>query len=131
MEDLKLKLIQSIIKTNDLKILNQIRDILSGYYSSEKRNVVAEEQAVYQSEKPITDEEVEEYFREEEIELPAEIIEILKFSQKQVENGEYYTQEEMEDFFMKMIDLGEEDVKAGRTITNEELKKKDGEWMKW
>jgi len=94
MEDLKLKLIQSIIKTNDLRILNQIRDILSGHSPYGNTNIVAEEQPVYGTEKPMTD-------------------------------------EEMEDFFMKMIDLGEEDVKAGRTITNEELKKKDEEWMKW
>ncbi|MGC4129126.1 MAG: hypothetical protein QM564_06080 [Bergeyella sp.] len=103
MEDLKLKLIESIIKTNDLTVLNQIKNILFRYSSAENRNVVAEEQAVYQTEKPMTDEEVEEYFREEEIELPAEILEILKFSQKQVENGEYYTQEEMQNYFEEWL----------------------------
>ena len=95
MENLKLKLIESIIKTNDLKILNQIKEILFAYRQSENKNIVAETESIYESEKPMT---------EEDITLPNEILEILKICQKQVENGEYYTNEEVEKYFDEWLE---------------------------
>ncbi|MNL90124.1 hypothetical protein D3C87_2209280 [compost metagenome] len=52
----------------------------------------------------MTDEEVEEYFKEEEIILP--------------------------DYVMKMIERGMDDVKNGRVIDNEEVEKYFEEWLK-
>ena len=52
----------------------------------------------------MTDEEVEEYFKEEEIILP--------------------------DYVMKMIERGMDDVKNGRVYTEEEMDKMDEEWLK-
>lgn len=141
MEDLKLKLIQSIIKTNDLRILNQIKNILSGNSFPENRNVVAEEQAVYQSEKPMTDEEVEEYFKEEKIELPDYMMKMIERGMDDVKNGRVYTEEEMDKMdekevvelpieILEILKMSEEDVKAGRVHTNEEIETYFDEWLK-
>lgn len=72
--------------------------------NSDNTNSVSEPQSIYESEKPMTEEEVEEYFREEEIVLP--------------------------DFVLKMIEMGMDDVKNGRIYTEEEMEKMDEEWLK-
>lgn len=58
----------------------------------------------YDSERPMTDEEVDEYFKEEVVVLPSNL--------------------------MKMIERGMDDVKNGKVYTEEEIDKMDEEWLK-
>ena len=94
----KLDLIRFVLETDDLEVLLQMKKILE-QYSLEKSSSISEPESIYNSEKPMTEEEVEKYFKEESITLPKEILEILKISQEQVKNGEYYTHEEVEKYF--------------------------------
>lgn len=64
---------------------------------------VYESEATYDSEQPMTDEEVEEYFKEEKMELPSGILEILKISEKQIESGQYYSNDEAEKYFEEWL----------------------------
>ncbi len=45
----------------------------------------------------------------------------------------YFSEETtvLSDAHLEMIRIAEEDIKAGRTISNEELKKADERWMNW
>ncbi|MBD8081163.1 hypothetical protein [Chryseobacterium caseinilyticum] len=65
---------------------------------------VSEPVSFYDSERPMTDEEVDEYFKEEVVVLPANL--------------------------MKMIERGMDDVKNGKVYTEEEIDKMDEEWLK-
>ncbi|HMU07002.1 MAG TPA: hypothetical protein PKC37_03775 [Kaistella sp.] len=71
--------------------------------NSEKKNIVSEPQSVYKSEKAMTDEEVENDFKEDEIKLHP--------------------------VYMKMIERGMEDVRNGHVLTEEEMDKMDEEWL--
>lgn len=71
--------------------------------NSEKKNIVSEPQSVYKSEKAMTDEEVENDFKEDEIKLHP--------------------------VYMKMIELGMEDVRNGQGLSEEEMDKMDEEWL--
>ena len=72
-------------------------------FEAKSPDIVAESPSIYESEKPMTEEEVDEYFKEDEIVLPSEIIEILKISEKQIENGESYTNEEVNAHFEEWL----------------------------
>ncbi|KQS92114.1 hypothetical protein [Chryseobacterium sp. Leaf394] len=65
---------------------------------------VSEPVSFYDSERPMTDEEVDEYFKEEVVVLPANL--------------------------MNMIERGMDDVKNGKVYTEEEIDKMDEEWLK-
>lgn len=60
---------------------------------------VSEPVSFYDSERPMTDEEVDEYFKEEVVVLPPEILEIIKISEKEIAAGKVYTNEEVEQHF--------------------------------
>ena len=60
---------------------------------------VSEPVSFYDSERPMTDEEVDEYFKEEVVVLPPEILEIIKISEKEIDEGKVYTNEEVEQYF--------------------------------
>ena len=100
-ENLKLKLIQTINECTDRDFIFNLWNVVQ---NNKNTDVVREPSAIYGEEKPMTEEEVEEYFREEKVVLPPEILEILK--------------------------LSEEDIKAGRTYTNEEVQEYFDEWLK-
>lgn len=100
-ESIQNKLLRAISESSDRE------NILSLWEFWNSKNTdfsVAEPTSFYNSEKPMTDEEVEEYFKEEEIILP--------------------------DYVMKMIERGMDDVKNGRVVDNEEVEKYFEEWLK-
>lgn len=97
--EIKLKLIQEICSSENYYLLSALLKRLEN-----SSDLINEPQSVYQNERPMTDEEVEEYFKEEEIVLsPA---------------------------MMKIIERGMDDVRNGRTIDNEEVEKYFEEWLK-
>lgn len=98
-EFLKSKLIRRISESSDRNLILKLWELMTG----ENVTSVSEPQSIYESEKPMTEEEVEEYFREEEIVLPEAVL--------------------------KMIEKGLDDVKKGRVIDNEEVEKYFEEWL--
>ncbi len=98
--DIKIKLIQNICASENSYLLSS----LLKNFESKSPNIVAEPDFIYESEKPMTEEEVDEYFKEEKIILP--------------------------DYVMKMIEIGMDDVRNGRVYTEEEMDKMDEEWLK-
>ncbi len=96
---LKIELIAEIRACKNEIVLQKISSLLN----SDQISIVAEPQSIYETEKPMTDEEVEEYFKEETVELTP--------------------------FQMKMVLQGLEDVKHGRVYTEEEMEKMDEEWL--
>ncbi|WP_175622075.1 hypothetical protein [Chryseobacterium schmidteae] len=100
-ESIQNKLIRAISESSDREKIFSLWKFWNGKNSNLS---VAEPNSFYNSEKPMTDEEVEEYFKEEEIILP--------------------------DYVMKMIERGMDDVKNGRVYTEEEMDKMDEEWLK-
>ncbi|WP_210150206.1 hypothetical protein [Chryseobacterium scophthalmum] len=100
-ESIQNKLIRAISESSDREKIFSLWEFWNGKNSNLS---VAEPHSFYNSEKPMTDEEVEEYFKEEEIILP--------------------------DYVMKMIERGMDDVKNGRVIDSEEVEKYFEEWLK-
>ena len=98
--DIKIKLIQKVCESENHCLLSSFLKNLE----NQSKDIVNEPDLLYKSEKPMTDEEVEEYFKEEEMVLP--------------------------DYIMKMIDRGMEDVKNGHVVDNEEVEKYFEEWLK-
>jgi len=98
--DIKIKLIQKICESDNYYSLSS----LLKNFENKPNNIVAEPESIYESERPMTEEEVDEYFKEQTVVLP--------------------------DYIMKMIELGMDDVKNGRVYTEEEMDKMDEEWLK-
>lgn len=98
--DIKIKLIQKICESQNYYLLSS----LLKNFESKSTNIVAEPESTYESERPMTEEEVDEYFKEEKVVLP--------------------------DYVLKMIEQGMDDVKNGRVYTEEEMDKMDEEWLK-
>ncbi|MCY0976630.1 hypothetical protein PGH12_05630 [Chryseobacterium wangxinyae] len=98
--DIKIKLIQKVCELENYYLLSSFLKNLE----NQSKDIVSEQDLLYKSEKPLTDEEVEEYFKEDEIVLP--------------------------DYVMKMIERGMNDIKNGRVYTEEEIDKMDEEWLK-
>ncbi|WP_027385045.1 hypothetical protein [Epilithonimonas caeni] len=97
--DIKIKLIQKICESDNYYLLSAFLK----NFESKSPNIISESPSIYESEKPMTEEEVEAYFKEEEIILP--------------------------DYVMKMIERGMDDVKNGRVYSEEEMDKMDEEWL--
>lgn len=100
-ETIHYKLLRAISESTDRE---KILSLWEFWNSKNPDFSVAEPTSFYNSEKPMTDKEVEEYFKEEEIVLP--------------------------DYIMKMIERGMDDVKNGRVVDNEEVEKYFEEWLK-
>lgn len=98
--DIKLKLIQKICESQNYYLLSS----LLKNFESKSNNIVAEPESIYESERPMTEEEVDEYFKVEKVVLP--------------------------DYVLKMIEQGMDDVKNGKVYTEEEMDKMDKEWLK-
>lgn len=97
--DIKIKLIQKICLSDNSNFLSS----LLKNFATKSPNIVAESTSIYESQRPMTDEEVDEYFKEEEIKLPAEILEILKISEEQIKNGQTFTNEEVNEYFEEWL----------------------------
>ena len=98
--DIKIKLIKKICESQNYYLLSS----LLKNFESKSTNIVAEPESIYESERPMTEEEVDEYFKEEKVILP--------------------------DYVLKMIEQGMDDVKNGRDYTEEEMDKMDEKWLK-
>ncbi|MBP6576187.1 MAG: hypothetical protein KA796_05960 [Chryseobacterium sp.] len=98
--DIKIKLIKKICESQNYYLLSS----LLKNFESKSTNIVAEPESIYESERPMTEEEVDEYFKEEKVILP--------------------------DYVLKMIEQGMDDVKNGRVYTEEEMDKMDEKWLK-
>ena len=98
-DDIKIKLIQKICESDNYYLLSAFLK----NFESKSPNIVAESPSIYESEKPMTEEEVEAYFKEEEIKLPAEILEILNISEEQINNGQTFTNEEVNAYFEEWL----------------------------
>ena len=95
-ESLKNKLTIAVQASSDRALLEKLWNF---YLSERDKTIICEPEVAYESEKPMNDEEVNEYFREEKIVLPPEILAILKESETPIERGEYYTNEEVQKYF--------------------------------
>ena len=98
--DIKIKLIKKICESQNYYLLSS----LLKNFESKSTNIVAEPESIYESERPMTEEEVDEYFKEEKVILP--------------------------DYVLNMIEQGMDDVKNGRVYTEEEMDKMDEKWLK-
>ena len=98
--DIKIKLIQKICESQNYYLLSS----LLKNFESKSTNIVAEPESIYESERPMTEEEVDKYFQEEKVVLP--------------------------DYVLKMIEQGMDDVQNGRVYTEEEMDKMDEKWLK-
>ena len=98
--DIKIKLIKKICESQNYYLLSS----LLKNFESKSTNIVAEPESIYESERPMTEEDVDEYFKEEKVILP--------------------------DYVLKMIEQGMDDVKNGRVYTEEEMDKMDEKWLK-
>jgi len=98
--DIKIKLIQKICESQNYYLLSS----LLKNFDSKSTNIVAEPESIYESERPMTEGKVDDYFKEEVVVLP--------------------------DYVLKMIEQGMDDVKNGRVYTEEEMDKMDEEWLK-
>lgn len=99
MNDIKIKLIQKICESSNHYLLFSILK----NFDSNPKNIVAEPEAIYESERPMTEEEVDDYFKDEQIILPTEILEILKISEEQIKNGQTFTNEEVKEYFEEWL----------------------------
>ena len=98
--DIKIKLIKKICESQNYYLLSS----LLKNFESKSTNIVAEPESIYESERQMTEEEVDKYFQEEKVVLP--------------------------DYVLKMIEQGMDDVKNGRVYTEEEMDKMDEKWLK-
>lgn len=99
-ESIQNKLIRAISESSDREKISRLWKFWNDENSSFS---VAEPTSVYNSEKPMTEKEIEDYFKEEEIQIPKEILEILRMSDKQIEEGKYHTNEEVEHYFEEWL----------------------------
>ena len=90
--DIKIGLIQKISESENFYLLSS----LLKNFENKSEDFVAESPSIYESEKPMTEEEVEEYFKEEKIVLPPAIMEMIKMAEDDIKNGRFYTEEEMD-----------------------------------
>lgn len=97
--DIKIKLIQKICESENYDLLISFLK----NFENKPQNIIAEPNSIYESEKPMTEEEVEEYFWEEKVNLPHEILEILKLSENQLKDGKVYDNEEVKLYFEEWL----------------------------
>lgn len=95
-ETIQQKLLRAITESSDREKIVRLWKFWNGENSDFS---VSELISFYDSERPMTDEEVDEYFKEEEVILPPQILEIIKISEKEIAEGKVYTNEEVEQYF--------------------------------
>lgn len=79
MNEYKLKLIQKIIRINDIKILLKIEEYISEFEKNNIKNVVSEDTVVYHSKIHFTNEQLK----------------MIQEAEQDIENGNFYTDEEV------------------------------------
>lgn len=79
MNEYKLKLIQKIIRINDIKILLKIEEYISEFEKNYAKNFVSEDTVIYQSKIHFTNEQLK----------------MIKEAEQDIENGNFYTDEEV------------------------------------
>ncbi|WP_374446368.1 hypothetical protein [Epilithonimonas sp.] len=90
--EIKIKLIQKICESQNYYFLSS----LLKNFEDKPNNIVAEPESIYESEKPMTEEEVDEYFKDEKIVLPPAIMEMIKMAEDDIKNVRFYTEEEID-----------------------------------
>ena len=100
LNDIKTKLIQKICESQDYYLLSS----LLKNFESKSKNIVAEPESIYESERPMTEEEVDEYFKEEVVVLPPAVMEMIKMAEDDIKNGRFYTEEEMDKMDEEWLD---------------------------
>lgn len=94
LKNIKIRFIKKINECNDQTLLLNIESILD---KNSLYNSVSEPESIYGIERSPTKKGVENDFRREEaIILPQSTLEILKISEKQIKNGKFFTEEEMD-----------------------------------
>lgn len=88
MNEIKLKLIEKIIRIDDIKFLLKIEKIISEFEKTDIKDIVSEDTVIYQSKIHFTNEQ------------------------------------------LKMIEDAEQDIENGNFYTNEEVRKMTKEWLK-
>jgi len=100
LNDIKRKLIQKICESQDYYLLSS----LLKNFENKPVNTVKEPESIYESERPMTEEEVDEYFKEEVVVLPPAVMEMIKMAEDDIKNGRFYTEEEMDKMDEEWLD---------------------------
>lgn len=99
-ENIKKNLIKLIQESADQDLILKLWNLIK----TTELAVVSEPQSLYESEKPMTEEEVEEYFREEEITLPPAVLKMIEMGMDDVKNGRVHSNEEVEKYFEEWLE---------------------------
>ena len=100
LNDIKIKLIQKICESQDYYLLSSLLKT----FENKPVNTVKEPESIYESERPMTEEEVDEYFKEEVVVLPPAVMEMIKMAEDDIKNGRFYTEEEMDKMDEEWLD---------------------------
>ncbi|MEG1589625.1 hypothetical protein [Chryseobacterium sp.] len=79
MNEQKLKLIQKIVRIDDIQVLLKIEDYISEFEKKDIKNIVSDDTAIYQSKIHFTNEQLK----------------MIKEAEQDIENGDFYTNEEV------------------------------------
>jgi hypothetical protein len=100
LNDIKRKLIQKICESQDYYLLSSLLKT----FENKPLNTVKEPESIYESERPMTEEEVDEYFKEEVVVLPPAVMEMIKMAEDDIKDGRFYTEEEMDKMDEEWLD---------------------------
>lgn len=79
MNEYKLRLIQKIIRIDDIKVLLKIEEYISEFEKKNIKNIVSDNTAIYQSKIHFTNEQLK----------------MIEEAEQDIENGDFYTDEEV------------------------------------
>lgn len=79
MNEIKLKLIEKIIRIDDIKFLLKIEKIISEFEKTDIKDIVSDDTAIYQSKIHFTNEQLK----------------MIEDAEQDIENGNFYTNEEV------------------------------------
>lgn len=79
MNEYKLRLIQKIIRIDDIKVLLKIEEYISEFEKNNIKNIVSDNTAIYQSKIHFTNEQLK----------------MIEEAEQDIENGDFYTDEEV------------------------------------
>lgn len=99
-DNLKIELIQKICESQN----NYLLSSLLKNFEDKSQKIVAEPESIYESERPMTEYEVDEYFKEEVVVLPPAVMEMKKMAEDDIKNGRFYTEEEIDKMDEKWLD---------------------------
>lgn len=79
MNEQKLKLIQKIIRIDNIQVLLKIEEYISEFGKNDTKNIVSDDTAIYQSKIHFTNEQLK----------------MIEEAEQDIENGDFYTDEEV------------------------------------